>query len=358
MYTTTPNPSNDITARGMKDSHNENIQVIDHEGSSKSTIIPQQRLQHTQNPLPSLQTLPSEFQKIFSTCYEIKRTCSDMAKLYGTDDPNITKLYTQITQLEGLLLGQDSHPVQTPSPSLNNSTNNVYSQQTATGSPSTQSNHVSSTFSNCPATATVVNITNYQYNQQVTPGMVPLNSVPEAATQNQFGHASANPAIPVGVHSSYGTYRQSNSFPTSNATNAAVASIVAIGIPSSTPPTPPNSYIDKSDLLDSDSDPDNSPVGSKKRRGYGQPGFPLIQDKGRGRRQRAKAAPPLVGEDQLYCRACGETQTCEWRRGPDGYKSLCNACGIHYAKIVKKEETAAQEYKPKSVGLSMLLNND
>jgi len=70
------------------------------------------------------------------------------------------------------------------------------------------------------------------------------------------------------------------------------------------------------------------------------------------RRQRAKAAP----SEEQYCRLCGETQTCEWRRGPDGYKSLCNACGIHYAKIVKKEESAQFSYKPKSVNLNMLLN--
>jgi len=72
------------------------------------------------------------------------------------------------------------------------------------------------------------------------------------------------------------------------------------------------------------------------------------------RRQRAKAAP----SEEQYCRLCGETQTCEWRRGPDGYKSLCNACGIHYAKIVKKEESAQVYYKPKALNLNMLLNND
>jgi len=76
--------------------------------------------------------------------------------------------------------------------------------------------------------------------------------------------------------------------------------------------------------------------------------------KGKGRRQRAKAAP----SEELYCRSCGETQTCEWRRGPDGYKSLCNACGIHYAKIVKKEETALHSYKPKNLKLDMLLNSN
>jgi len=66
-----------------------------------------------------------------------------------------------------------------------------------------------------------------------------------------------------------------------------------------------------------------------------------------------KPTPQLP--EELYCRSCGETQTCEWRRGPDGYKSLCNACGIHFAKVVKKE--AALSYEPKGeVKLNMLLN--
>jgi len=59
---------------------------------------------------------------------------------------------------------------------------------------------------------------------------------------------------------------------------------------------------------------------------------------------------------ELYCRSCGETQTCEWRRGPDGFKSLCNACGIHYAKVLKKEASLQDKYVPKQVRLDMLLN--
>ncbi|EGG14049.1 GATA-binding transcription factor [Cavenderia fasciculata] len=41
--------------------------------------------------------------------------------------------------------------------------------------------------------------------------------------------------------------------------------------------------------------------------------------------------------DPLYCTSCGTTQTPEWRKGPAGGKSLCNACGLHYAKLMKKE---------------------
>jgi len=40
----------------------------------------------------------------------------------------------------------------------------------------------------------------------------------------------------------------------------------------------------------------------------------------------------------LHCHACGVTETPEWRRGPDGDHTLCNACGLHYAKALKKEK--------------------
>jgi len=70
------------------------------------------------------------------------------------------------------------------------------------------------------------------------------------------------------------------------------------------------------------------------------------------RRKRAIANPT-----NLYCHACGTKDTPEWRRGPDGCKSLCNACGLHYAKIVKKEqETSPATPESRSISVSMLLN--
>lgn len=35
------------------------------------------------------------------------------------------------------------------------------------------------------------------------------------------------------------------------------------------------------------------------------------------------------------CRDCGTVDSPEWRKGPDGPKSLCNACGLRWAKKAK-----------------------
>ncbi|USN51796.1 MAG: hypothetical protein H6731_05160 [Myxococcales bacterium] len=35
---------------------------------------------------------------------------------------------------------------------------------------------------------------------------------------------------------------------------------------------------------------------------------------------------------------CGNGFTPQWRRGPDGKKSLCNACGLHFSRNIKSEK--------------------
>ncbi|CAI4679970.1 AAC_collapsed_G0042280.mRNA.1.CDS.1 [Saccharomyces cerevisiae] len=37
-----------------------------------------------------------------------------------------------------------------------------------------------------------------------------------------------------------------------------------------------------------------------------------------------------------FCFHCGETETPEWRKGPYGTRTLCNACGLFYRKVTKK----------------------
>ncbi|EJD45990.1 hypothetical protein AURDEDRAFT_165052 [Auricularia subglabra TFB-10046 SS5] len=38
------------------------------------------------------------------------------------------------------------------------------------------------------------------------------------------------------------------------------------------------------------------------------------------------------------CQACYNSETPEWRRGPYGARTLCNACGIHYSKMKSKRD--------------------
>ncbi|KAG8732994.1 hypothetical protein FRC11_009447 [Ceratobasidium sp. 423] len=47
-------------------------------------------------------------------------------------------------------------------------------------------------------------------------------------------------------------------------------------------------------------------------------------------RKRSQATPP----DR--CQSCKTQDTPEWRRGPNGQRTLCNACGLHYAKLLQK----------------------
>lgn len=47
-------------------------------------------------------------------------------------------------------------------------------------------------------------------------------------------------------------------------------------------------------------------------------------------RKRSRAPAPGV------CQSCGSSDTPEWRRGPDGARTLCNACGLHFAKLIRR----------------------
>lgn len=63
------------------------------------------------------------------------------------------------------------------------------------------------------------------------------------------------------------------------------------------------------------------------------------------KKRRGRAAPPG------RCHSCNRAETPEWRRGPDGARTLCNACGLHYAKLTRKQSNAN---KAANVGSSNL----
>ncbi|KZT53674.1 hypothetical protein CALCODRAFT_41907 [Calocera cornea HHB12733] len=49
-------------------------------------------------------------------------------------------------------------------------------------------------------------------------------------------------------------------------------------------------------------------------------------------KKRSRAPPPS------QCASCGISETPEWRKGPDGARTLCNACGLHFAKLSRNRE--------------------
>ncbi|KAI9795988.1 MAG: hypothetical protein M1833_006564 [Piccolia ochrophora] len=65
------------------------------------------------------------------------------------------------------------------------------------------------------------------------------------------------------------------------------------------------------------------------------------------KKRRGRAAPPG------RCHSCNRAETPEWRRGPDGARTLCNACGLHYAKLTRKmgskATVAGSSLRPKSL---------
>lgn len=50
--------------------------------------------------------------------------------------------------------------------------------------------------------------------------------------------------------------------------------------------------------------------------------------------------PELSVRQEIRCNHCGSKNTPEWRKGLDGNRTLCNACGLFYSKLSKKYNAA------------------
>ncbi|KAK4512187.1 uncharacterized protein ATC70_013430 [Mucor velutinosus] len=56
------------------------------------------------------------------------------------------------------------------------------------------------------------------------------------------------------------------------------------------------------------------------------------------RKDKWKRRKKHKGTDEYVCSDCGTTSSPEWRKGPHGPKTLCNACGLRWAKKNKKRD--------------------
>ncbi|KAH9832950.1 uncharacterized protein C8Q71DRAFT_839903 [Rhodofomes roseus] len=54
---------------------------------------------------------------------------------------------------------------------------------------------------------------------------------------------------------------------------------------------------------------------------------------------RKKAKRIFNGGEQHVCQTCGRTDSPEWRKGPGGPKTLCNACGLRWAKKLRTDKS-------------------
>jgi len=54
-----------------------------------------------------------------------------------------------------------------------------------------------------------------------------------------------------------------------------------------------------------------------------------------------KRRPAHMDKSMLFCHFCGRKETPEWRKGPAGPATLCNACGLQWAKKVRAQRNSS-----------------
>lgn len=68
----------------------------------------------------------------------------------------------------------------------------------------------------------------------------------------------------------------------------------------------------------------------------GDAGIAILLDRDRERENSKKDKKKQKVADEYVCSDCGTLDSPEWRKGPKGPKTLCNACGLRWAKKEKK----------------------
>jgi len=62
-----------------------------------------------------------------------------------------------------------------------------------------------------------------------------------------------------------------------------------------------------------------------------------------------------IDKTEFRCRSCGATKTPEWRKGPDGKNTLCNACGLRWKK---KDPTLIIPQSVDKLSISTIINHE
>ncbi|KAK6539288.1 blue light receptor [Orbilia ellipsospora] len=80
----------------------------------------------------------------------------------------------------------------------------------------------------------------------------------------------------------------------------------------------------------------------------GDVGVPMSADReSRGSGERKKK---IKVTNEYVCTDCGTLDSPEWRKGPTGPKTLCNACGLRWAKKEKKRNSVSGPSQPPPLG--------
>ncbi|KAK6435578.1 white collar 2 type of transcription factor [Oleoguttula sp. CCFEE 5521] len=86
----------------------------------------------------------------------------------------------------------------------------------------------------------------------------------------------------------------------------------------------------------------------------GDAGIAILLD--RDRESNKKEKKKLKVADEYVCADCGTLDSPEWRKGPKGPKTLCNACGLRWAKKEKKRSGVGDDGLDDEMGMATPLS--
>nr|OQO21559.1 White collar 2 protein [Rachicladosporium sp. CCFEE 5018] len=86
----------------------------------------------------------------------------------------------------------------------------------------------------------------------------------------------------------------------------------------------------------------------------GDAGIAILLD--RDRESNKKEKKKLKVADEYVCADCGTLDSPEWRKGPKGPKTLCNACGLRWAKKEKKRSGVGDDGLDEEMGMATPLS--